>query len=144
MKVCAIFGVRDTTYDKLQSLYETMYLLVKEWGVDFFFVGREGDFDEIAETALFNLCTDLPHVGYNVVFCAETEEKFTPFEIYTKSLAPMFRNKQMPREKVIKKLNQWMINEADCVMLYAPKTNDEISELQKYAERKKKQIYLVR
>lgn len=144
MTVCALFGDRDTPDSKLEHIYNILLMLVKEYEVDFFYVGADGDFNELAETALFNLCSEFPYVGYNVIFCAEDDKHFNPFQLYKKSITPLLGAEESPKEINADKINRWMINEADCVMLYSLNNDGEFPALKKYAEEKNKPIYSFR
>ncbi|MBQ7118325.1 MAG: hypothetical protein IJN88_08960 [Clostridia bacterium] len=140
MTVCTLLGDRDTPDSMWKNIEAAVTLMIRNFNVDFFYIGHEGSFDEMAETILFNLCSEYPHVGYNVVLSVSSDTHFSPLEIYEKNLCPFFRHKDSSKEVVLKELNRWMIDEADYILIHTKSPLSDVSELRKYARRKNKTI----
>ncbi len=140
MTVCTLFGDRDTPDSMWENIRTAVSLMIRDFNVDFFYIGHEGNFDEMAETILFNLCSEYPHVGYNVALCVTSDTHFSPSEIYEKNLCPVFRYNDSSKEVILKKINRWMVDEADYVIIHTKHPDSEVSELRKYARRKNKAI----
>ncbi len=144
MITCALFGDRDSADDMWKSIETALTVLITVYSVDFFYVGNVGNFDEMAETVLHELCKKYPHVGYNVVLCVDSNEYFSPLEIHKKCLCPVFSLKSSPKEKIEKKIRHWMAKEADYVLVHTKHSDGEVSELRRYAQRKKKMTVSLR
>lgn len=143
MTVCTLFGDRDTPEDMREKIKTALTIMIRDFNVDFFYIGNEGNFDELAEDALYELCTKYPYVGYNLAMCIPEGTEFSPLEIYERNLCPFFRCKGSSKEILLEKINRWMIQESDYVIIHTKDPDSEVSKLRKYARRKNKRIILL-
>ena len=121
MTVCALFGDYDTPDNNLEHIYDILLWLVIVCDVDFFYVGTEGNFDETAEIALFNLCSEKPHVGYNQVFADEKYECLYPTRLSKKPLYPSADEEDTAEEASIKRMTKtflFLTNGRNCLCVH--------------------------
>lgn len=140
MTVCTLIGDRNTPESMRENIRQALYLLVRNLKVDFFYVGADGNFDEIVEEELYLLCSEYPHIGYNVIICAEPNKEYDPIEIYKRNLCPIFPFKESSKDSIVDKIRRWMIKESEIVILHSSNNSAEINELRKYAESEDKTI----
>ncbi len=103
------------------------------------FLGKNGDFDEMAANALFEARQELGEEAVGMVILVNPYQKIelSPNERrrYDDVISPI---KTHPKQ-AIEKRNEWMIDHSDLVIAYVKKEGGAYKAL-KYAEKKKKNI----
>ena len=67
MTVCTFFGHRDCPASIKPKLRAVVEELIVRYGVDWFYMGRQGAFDAMARSVLRELAKVYPHISYAVV-----------------------------------------------------------------------------
>ena len=66
-KTCCFFGHREVTHNIRGRLTAIIEKLITENGVTNFYVGHQGQFDNMAYSVLKELKSNYPHIRYSVV-----------------------------------------------------------------------------
>lgn len=120
MASCTFFGHRDCYLDLHIKLREVLIDLIKNHGVDFFYVGNQGQFDGQVRTVLKKLKTEYPHIDYTVVL-AYMPQKKNEYEDCSDTMLPE-GIERVPKRFAISWRNNWMLNHADYVVIYVNHT----------------------
>lgn len=67
MSACTFFGHRECSASIKPKLRAVVVELIVRYGVDRFYVGRQGAFDAMARSVLRELAEVYPHISYTVV-----------------------------------------------------------------------------
>ncbi len=144
MRTCALIGDRDMPESKREYIRQTLQILVKNLKVDFFYVSNDGNFDEIAEEELYDLCSNHPHLGYNVMTCTVPYKEYDPLEIYKRNLCPVFGCKESSKDNINYKIKHWMIKEAEIIVIFSRGCDKETEKIKKFADCENKIVINVR
>lgn len=68
---CTFFSHSNTPDDIQPKLEKTIVDLIKNYGVDIFYVGNHGNFDFIVKNTLMKLKTHYPNISFYVVVAYE-------------------------------------------------------------------------
>ena len=117
MLYCTFFGHRDISCDIEDKLYATLVKLVKTYGVTHFYVGHQGDFDNLVYKHLKKLKNVFPHIQYTVVLAYLPKGKNIGMYKSTETIFPDGLESTPPKY-AINKRNQWMIDHSDVVVTY--------------------------
>ena len=115
MAVCTFFGHRVCPPTIGERLRDTLVELIEQKGVDKFYVGNQGMFDEAAAAELRKLKQEYPHIRYSVVlayfprdgYSANKDDTMLPEGI-----------ELVPKRFAIDWRNNWMLSQADYVVTY--------------------------
>ena len=137
---CTFFGHRDapsTIEGKLRSAIER---LIVETGVTCFYVGKNGNFDNMVYRQLQRLRIEYPHIRYYVVLAyMPTAKDKGDFTDYSDTIYPSGLESVPPRFAIGKR-NAWMIEKADIVVTYVWHSAGGAAAAKKLAERKGKRM----
>lgn len=137
MLCCTFIGHKDTPNSIEPILEATIRDLIKNKGVDTFFIGTHGNFDIMAQTVLKRLKSEYPHVNYTIVFAYLTNKKQTAD--YTNPLFPDGLEK-VPPKFAIDRRNKWMIKSSDYLICYIRHPFSNSYKFKEYAEKHNKTI----
>lgn len=131
--VCVFFGNKDTPQEIKEKVYSCIKQLITE-GVDTFYVGNHGTFDNIVISVLIQIKKEFPQIKYGVVLAympKETEEYETIFPEEVNKASLKYR---------IDRRNKWMLKNSDVVVTYVFNTAGRSAEYKELAKRKGKRI----
>ena len=116
MKSCTFFGHRDCPAHVFPHLRAAVEQAILQDGVDTFYVGREGRFDEMAAKILLEMVGKYPHVRFFVVLAYLPR---TPLagELQKRTILADGVEKT-PRRFAVLRRNDWMLERADAVIAY--------------------------
>lgn len=115
MKTCTFFGHRDCPSDIRASLREAILSMIREHGVDTFYVGHQGAFDRMAAAVLESLTEEFPTIRYFVVLAYMPVGKAE--EPSRQTLFPEGQE-LVPRRFAIVRRNEWLLKRCDYVIAY--------------------------
>lgn len=115
MKACTFFGHRDSPGTLRSSLRAAILAMVREHGVDTFYVGHQGAFDRMAAELLETLVKELPWIRYMVVLAylpPAGQGEHTQPTLFPDGL------EFVPKRFAIVRRNDWLIRRCDCVITH--------------------------
>ena len=116
MSACTFFGHRDCIETVKPALLEVLEDLIRNHGVDTFYVGNQGQFDASVRSTLRQLQTKYPHIRYAVVLAYMPGEK-TEYTDTSDTMLPEGIEGIHPRY-AINWRNRWMLKNADFVVTF--------------------------
>lgn len=87
MTTCTFFGHRDCLDNTKPKLREVLVDLIKNHGIDMFYVGNQGNFDAIVRHILKELKSDYQTINYTVVL-AYMPSKKEEYDDYSDTMLP--------------------------------------------------------
>ena len=136
--ICTFIGHRDTPKCVQPILREVLVELITKKGVNEFYIGTHGKFDNIVLTTLKELKKEFLHINYTNVLAYITGGK-EDFQKYENTVFPNVLENTPPRFAIIKR-NKWMIEKSDYVVCYVWQTLTNAVEFLEFAKRKGKKI----
>lgn len=144
MKIATLFGHRDFNDEKLRDKIKEMIIkIIKEQGIDTFYVGYNGKFDRFIAKLIYEIKKDFTHVKSYMILSRLNQK----FYIYDKmDIDKEFDGTIFPPIEfvyprfAISKRNEWMIEQAEVVFVYVKNKWGGAYNALKYAKRKKKKI----
>ena len=118
MIACTFFGHRDCPDSIRPRLRSVLIDLIENQQVDTFYVGRQGSFDALVYATLCELSAEYPHIRYAVVL-ERLSGKST--DDFTETLFPE-EMENVPPRFAIDRRNNWMLQQADFVVVYVTHT----------------------
>ena len=113
---CTFFGHRDTPQAVAESLRAVLVQLITENGVDDFYVGNQGGFDNMVRRVLSGLRETYPQIRCTVILAyMPQKEEDVPSDmpsVYPEEIT------RRPQRFAISARNQWMLKRADYVVTY--------------------------
>ena len=118
MLSCTFFGHRDCPSTIRPKLREALVELIENHGVEQFYVSRQGGFDALAVSLLWELSVYYPHICYAVVLerLPGRGEKFAPW-MSGHTVLPEGIETVHPRYAISWR-NNWMLAQTDYVVTY--------------------------
>ncbi len=140
-KVCSFFGHRfvlekEEVKEQLKSLAQR---LIKEEGVDIFYLGEQGDFEIIAAEVLNELKPTYPFIQRIEVICFADQLNRKP-KIQSDGFEYLDELDRCKRKARIIKRNQWVIDNSDILIFYVNSPYGGAYQSYLYAKKKKKDI----
>lgn len=140
MSACTFFGHRDCPATIRPRLRAVLVELIVRYGVDRFYVGRQGAFDAMARVVLQELAVVYPHISYAVVLerLPGPREKAVwdfPDTIFPEGLDTV------PPRFAIPKRNEWMLKQADFVVTYIAHSWGGAAQFAEEARRQGKTVW---
>lgn len=136
MKACTFFGHRDAPSYLRGSLKAKITELIVQKGVEVFYVGNHGQFDEMAFSVLQELALQFPHIKYYIVYA------------YLPSADTSAENAILPEgiefahpKSAIPLRNEWMIERSDYVVTYVNHMRSGAAKFKAMAEQMGKIVY---
>lgn len=139
--VCTFFGHKNTPKEIEPTLWSTLTDLIENKQIDVFYVGNQGDFDNIVRVNLKKLQQIYPHIKYSVVLAYFPDNKSLNnkgFD-YTDTIFPQGFENVYPKFAIDKR-NRWMIEKADVVVTYVNSTIGGAAKYKSIAEKKGKTV----
>lgn len=137
---CTFFGHRDAPKEIEPKLRATLIRLIENKGVDTFYVGDRGSFDNMARNTLKNLKEEYPFIRYAVALSGvpgkrgEHDEKD-----YSDTFCPYVYENFHPKYAIVKR-NRWLILNSDFVVTYVYKNFGGASQFKDLAVKKGKKV----
>ena len=136
MPSCTFFGHRDCPDSILPKLRSVLINLIENQQADTFYVGRQGSFDALVCATLCELAAEYPHIRYAVVL-ERLSGKST--DDFTETLFPEVMENVPPRFAIDRR-NNWMLQQADLVVVYVTHTWGGAAKFAKKAEKQGKAV----
>ena len=133
-KTCCFFGHREVTHNIREKLTAIIESLITEDNVTEFYVGHQGQFDNMAYSVLKELKSNYQHIRYTVVLAYMPDSYIK--EVYGEDT--LFPNgmESVPRRFAISKRNDWMIQHSDYAVCYVYKITGGAAKFREKAEKK--------
>ena len=133
-KTSCFFGHREVTHNIRGRLTAIIEKLITENGVTNFYVGHQGQFDNMAYSVLKELKSNYPHIRYSVVLAYMPDEHIK--EVYGEDT--LFPNgmESVPRRFAISKRNDWIIQHSSFAVCYVHKITGGAAKFREKAEKK--------
>lgn len=120
MPACTFFGHRECPETIRPILTQTIIELIYQHGIDFFYVGNQGRFDQIVLSVLRELKSLDTNIHYAVVL-AYLPEKQHGFVHYASGETMLPEGIKAVHPKfAISRRNDWMLKHSDYVVAYTP------------------------
>ncbi len=113
---CTFFGHRYCNDNVKQFLHQNIIKLIKEYRVNIFYVGNQGEFDRIALSVLKEIKVEYDIECYVVI--AYLPQKSELSYDYYSTLYPETVAKSHPKYAIYKR-NEWMLAKSKYVIAYA-------------------------
>ena len=113
--VCTFFGHKDTPKEIEPTLRSTLIDLIENKYINVFYVGNNGNFDNMVRRQLEELSQTYP-ITYSVVL-AYLPTKKSEYDDTTNTIYPEGLE-TIPKRFAISYRNKWMIEQADVVVTY--------------------------
>ena len=136
MPSCTFFGHRDCPDSIRPKLRSVLINLIENQQADTFYVGRQGSFDALVYATLRELAAEYPHIRYAVVL-ERLSGKST--DDFTETLFPEVMENVPPRFAIDRR-NNWMIRQADFVVVYVTHDWGGAAKFAKKAEQQGKTV----
>ena len=133
-KTCCFFGHREvihTIRDKLTAITER---LITEDNVTEFYVGHQGQFDNMVYSVLKEIKEKHPEIRYTVVLAYMPDEHIK--ELYGEDTLFPDGMENVPKKFAISKRNDWMIQQSGVVVCYVHKITGGAAKFKEKAEKK--------
>lgn len=132
--VCTFFGHRDSPTTIYSQLKNEIIKLIESDGVDTFYIGNHGNFDNTVISVLKEIKTEFTHIRFYVVLaymptCPSEYPTILPDGIETVS-----------KKGAIEYRNRWMVERADFVITYIERKNGGASKFATLASKKCKKV----
>lgn len=136
MAACTFLGHRDCPNNIFDRVAKQTENLILNCGVDLFYLGSQGNFDNIAKMVLLKLKKVYPAVKCYIVLAympswktCDSFDTIYPFVL-----------EKTPKRFAINKRNEWMIEQADFVISYFEHNYSNTSGFISRAEKKGKKV----
>ena len=117
MTVCTFFGHRDCPASIKPKLRAVVEELIVRYGMDWFYMGRQGAFDAMARSVLRELAKVYPHISYAVVLERLPGPRDKAIWDFSDTIFPEGLETVPPRFAISKR-NDWMLKQSDFVVTY--------------------------
>ena len=138
MPSCTFFGHRDCPDSIRPKLRSVLINLIENQQADTFYVGRQGSFDALVYATLRELAAEYPHIRYAAVLERLSGKNTDDF---TETLFPGAMENVPPRFAIDRR-NNWMLQQADFVVVYVTHTWGGAAKFAGKAEKQGKIPYL--
>jgi len=115
MKSCTFFGHRTVTQNIRDELFSQISYLIESCGVDTFWVGHQGSFDETVISVLESIKKVYPCISCNIVL--SNLRKANNSSLGLDTVFPEELEGSIPRFAIDKR-NRWMIEHSDFAITY--------------------------
>jgi len=133
-KTCCFFGHREVIHNIRPKLTEIIEKLIFDEGVRDFYVGHQGQFDNMVYSVLKELKANYPHIRYTVVLAYMPDEHIK--EVYGEDTLFPDGLENVPKKFAISKRNDWMIQQSGVVVCYVYKVTGGASKFSEKAGKK--------
>ena len=114
--------------------------LITEYGVNVFYVGNNGQFDDLVAEVLRKLKSRNPQISYSIVlaYLPEKKQEYNPLSdietIYPEGL------EDTPPRFAISKRNKWMVQQSEYVIAYVEHSFGGAAQFTEYARKKHRMV----
>ena len=136
MIACTFFGHRDCPDSIRPKLRSVLINLIENQQADTFYVGRQGSFDALVYATLRELAAEYPHIRYAAVLERLSGKNTDDF---TETLFPGAMENVPPRFAIDRR-NNWMLQQADFVVVYVTHTWGGAAKFAGKAEKQGKNV----
>ena len=138
--VCVFFGHKKTPSGIVPILHRTLVALIEQRRVDTFFVGNQGEFDQMVRKELKELSRKYPWIRYSVVLAYMPGERTAADTYdYSDTVYPEGLEDTAPKF-AIEKRNRMLVELADLVVVYVVRSFGGAAKFKALAERKGKEV----
>ena len=134
---CTFFGHRNTPATVRPLLRQVIIELIEHHGINWFYVGNQGNFDAMARSLLAELAQIYP-IRYDVVLAYLPKENDPSLDGSHTILPDGFES--VPPRFAIDHRNRWMIDQSDYVVTYVRNSIGGAEKFKSLAERKGKSV----
>ncbi len=139
MAACTFFGHRECSASIKPKLRAVVVELIVRYGVDRFFVGRQGAFDAMAHSVLQELAEVHPHISYAVVLERLPEPRDKAVWDFSDTIFPEGLE-AVPSRFAISRRNEWMLKQSDFVVTYITHNWGGAAQYAEKAQRQDKRV----
>lgn len=139
MSACTFFGHRDCPASIKPKLRAVMEELIVRYGVDRFYIGRQGAFDAMARSVLRELAEVYPHISYAVVLERLPGPREATSWDLSDSIFPEGLETVPPRFAISRR-NEWMLKQSDFVVTYVTHSWGGAAQFAEKAQRQGKTV----
>ena len=136
MPSCTFFGHRDCPDSIRPKLRSVLINLIENQQADTFYVGRQGSFDALVYATLRELAAEYPHIRYAAVLERLSGKNTDDF---TETLFPGAMENLPPRFAIDRR-NNWMLQQAEFVVVYVTHTWGGAAQFAGKAEKQGKTV----
>ncbi len=133
-KSCCFFGHREVTHDIRDKLTAIIEKLITENGVTDFYVGHQGQFDNMVYSVLKETKAKYPQIRYTVVLAYMPDPHIK--EVYGEDTLFPDGMESVPKRFAISKRNEWMIQYSGYAVCYVHKITGGAAKFSEKAIRK--------
>ena len=137
-KSCCFFGHREVTHNIKDKLIAIIEKLITEDGVTEFYVGHQGQFDNMVYSVLKELKAKYPQIRYTVVLAYMPDEYIK--DVYGNDTLFPDGLENTPKKFAISKRNDWMIQQSGFAVCYVYKITGGAAKFREKAIKKELQI----
>ena len=137
-KTCCFFGHREVTHNIREKLKATIEKLITEDNVTEYYVGHQGQFDNMVYSVLKELKANYPYIRYTVVLAYMPDEHIK--KVYGEDTLFPDGLESVPKKFAISKRNDWMIQQSDFAVCYVHKITGGAAKFREKAEKRRLQI----
>ena len=140
MPSCTFFGHQIINKDIKELLMCQIEKLITEYGVNVFYVGNNGQFDDLVAEVLRKLKSRNPQISYSIVLAYLPErEKEHNQPSYTETIYPEGLEDTPPRFAISKR-NKWMVQQSEYVIAYVEHSFGGAAQFTEYARKKHRMV----
>ena len=133
MRIC-FFGHRDTPMETEEKLKKILDILLQKGESFCFYIGQQGNFDDMALRVLEKMKKKFPKIEIVRVIAYLEEAQNGIESLYPEGL------ETVPRKFAIVRRNEWMVDHADLIIVYLSRSFGGAAKAFSYAKRKGKKI----
>lgn len=116
MGTCIFWGHRDCPPDITPALLQAILQVIVKDGVDTFYIGNQGQFDQYVLHALKQIKKQKPDINFAIVLAYHPTNKTCYGDDFETVYPEMLIG--VPPRFAIDRRNQWMLGQADIVICY--------------------------
>lgn len=139
MSVCTFFGHRDCPAAVRPKLRAVLAELIEQYGVEQFYVGRQGAFDAMVRSVLRELAEEYPGISYAVVLERLPGPRDEAVRDFSDTIFPGGLETAPPRFAISRR-NEWMLRRADFVVTYVTRPWGGAAQFAEKARRQGKTV----
>ena len=137
-KTCCFFGHREVTHNIIDKLKAIIESLIAENGVTEFYVGHQGQFDNMVYSVLKEIKEKHPEIRYTVVLAYMPDEHIK--ELYGEDTLIPDGMESVPKKFAISKRNDWMIQQSGFAVCYVYKVTGGAAKFREKTKKRKLRI----
>ena len=137
---CTFFGQRDTPQDAFLPLQGILIDLIENHQADTFYIGNQGNFDNMVRRSLQWLQRKYPHITYAVVLAYRPSKQVGgDLKTYSDTIYPA-ELVGTPPKFAISKRNRWLVEHSDTVITYVHRSHGGAAQYEALARSRNKTV----